>query len=122
MEFDGGILLREYERAGCDEDSALITGLATAGVCTMHAAAAQQQGDLISRSEEQLRNPGFRSKYPIALSTACRMYGVPMPTEAGGYRLHTALYDAEMAGRLYFAMRGLRYREAPIRVVRRLKK
>ena len=50
------------------------------------------------------------------------MYGVPRPTEADGYRLHTALYDAEMAGRLYFAMRGLRYREAPIRVVRRLKK
>ena len=37
------------------------------------------------------------------------MYGVPMPTEADGYRLHTALYDAEMAGRLYFAMRGIRY-------------
>ena len=64
MGFDGGTLLCEYERAGCDEDAALLTGLATAGVCTMHAAAAQQQGDLVSRSEAQLRNPGFRCKYP----------------------------------------------------------
>ena len=64
MEFDGGTLLCEYERAGCDEDAALLTGLATAGVCTMHAAAAQQQGDLVSRSEAQLRNPGFKSKWP----------------------------------------------------------
>ena len=55
------------------------------------------------------------------MSTACRMYGIPMPTEADGYRLHTALYDAEMAGRLYFAMRGIRYRESPRRIARRLK-
>ena len=86
----------------------------------MHAAAAQQECDLIQRSEEQLRNPGFRIRWSIAMSAACRMYGVPKPAEADGYRLHTALYDAEMAGRLYFAMRGIRYREYPRRIARRL--
>ena len=37
------------------------------------------------------------------------MYGVVIPTERGGYRAHAALFDAELAGRLYFAMRGIAY-------------
>ena len=41
------------------------------------------------------------------LHAACRMYGVAMPVEREGYRAHNALYDAELAGRLYFAMRGI---------------
>ena len=86
----------------------------------MQAAAAQQQGDLSSRSEAQLRSPGF-TKYPISLSTACRMYGVQKPVEGDGYHPHKALYDAELAGRLYFAMRGLRYKEPVMRVLRRLR-
>ena len=85
----------------------------------MQAAAAQQQGDLSSRNEAQLRSPGF-TKYPISLSTACRMYGVQKPAEGDGYHPHNALYDAELAGRLYFAMRGLRYRQPVKRVLRRL--
>ena len=45
----------------------------------------------------------------IKLENACRMYGVAMPTESEGYRAHNAMYDAEVAGRLYFAMRGIGY-------------
>ena len=37
------------------------------------------------------------------------MYDVAMPTEQEGYRAHNALWDAEVAGRLYFAMRGIAY-------------
>ena len=101
------------------QDATLIKGLAKDGVCTMQAAAAQQQGNLSSRTEAQLRSPGF-TKYPIALSAACRMYGVQKPAEGDGYRFHTALFDAEMTGRLYFAMRGIRYGEPVKRVLRRL--
>jgi len=93
---------------------------AKAGVCTMQAAAAQQAGDLTSRTEAELRAPGFGIKWYIALDAACRMYGVPTLAERDGSRPHTALFDAEMAGRLYFAMRGIRYREPVKRVLRRL--
>ena len=125
IEYDCGLLLREYERVRVSanegvQDATLIKGLAKDGVCTMQAAAAQQQGDLSSRSEAQLRSPGF-TKYPICLSTACRMYGVQKPVEGDGYHPHKALYDAELAGRLYFAMRGLRYKEPVKRVLRRLR-
>ena len=34
-----------------------------------------------------------------------------MPDEREGYRAHTALYDAELSGRLYFAMRGIAQKE-----------
>ena len=37
------------------------------------------------------------------------MYGVQMPTEQAGYGAHNAVWDAEAAGRLYFAMRGIAY-------------
>ena len=62
-----------------------------------------------SRPAEQLRNSFNHSLYAIKLSTACRMYGVVLPVEHEGYRAHNALYDAELAGRLYFAMRGIAY-------------
>ena len=73
-----------------------------------------------SRTEAELRAPGFGIKWYIALGAACRMYGVPTLAERDGSRPHTALFDAEMAGRLYFAMRGIRYREPVKRVLRRL--
>ena len=73
-----------------------------------------------SRTEAELRAPGFGIKWYIALDAACRMYGVPTLAERDGSRPHTALFDAEMAGRLYFAMRGIRYREPVKRVLRRL--
>ena len=56
----------------------------------------------------------------IALSPACQMYGVPPLVERGdGFRPHTAGFDSETAGRLYFAMRGIRYRGAVRRALRR---
>ena len=87
----------------------------------MQAAAAQQTGDVTSRSEAELRAPGFAAQYFISLSAACRMYGVPTLAERDGSRSHTALFDAEMAGRLYFAMRGTCYREPVKRVLGRLR-
>ena len=87
----------------------------------MQAASVQQECDLTSRSEAELRAPGFAARWYIALSAACRMYGVPTLAERDGSRFHTALFDAEMAGRLYFAMRGTCYREPVKRVLRRLR-
>ena len=112
------LLFRAYERIGANND--LVEGFAKAGVCTMQAAAAQQEGDLTSRTQAELRSPGFGAKWYIALGAACRMYGVPTLAERDGSRYHTALFDAEMAGRLYFAMRGTCYREPVKRVLRRL--
>ena len=48
-----------------------------------------------------------QNRYAVKLHAACRMYGVVLPVEREGYRAHNALYDAELAGRLYFAMRGI---------------
>ena len=127
----GRLLIREYGRIAdhgiIDQherfagDAALLEELAKAGVCTMQAAAAQQEGDLTLRTEAELRAPGFAARWYIALSAACRMYGVPTLAERDGSRFHTALFDAEMAGRLYFAMRGTCYREPVKRVLRRLR-
>ena len=124
------LLIREYGRIAANgsadqaerynDDAVLLGGLARAGVCTMHAAAAQQQRKLTARTEQLLRAPGFGVKWYIALAAACRMYGVTMLWERDGYRFHSALFDAEMSGRLYFAMRGIRYREPVKRVLRRL--
>ena len=124
------LLIREYGRIAANgsadqaerynDDAVLLGGLARAGVCTMHAAAAQQQRQLTARTEQLLRAPGFGVKWYIALAAACRMYGVPMLVERDGYRFHSALFDAEMSGRLYFAMRGLRYGEPVKGVLRRL--
>ena len=80
----------------------------------MQAAAAQQRSaQRPSRTAEQLRNSFNHNLYAISLSAACRMYGVAMPVEHEGYRAHNALYDAELSGRLYFAMRGIAYAAAP---------
>ena len=62
-------------------------------------------------TDEQLRNSFNFKLFSIKLASACRMYGVLLPTEREGYRAHNALWDAEVAGRLYFAMRGIAYRE-----------
>ena len=88
----GRLLIREYGRIAdhgiIDQherfagDAALLEELAEAGVCTMQAAAAQQAGDRTSRTEAELRAPGFGIKWYIALGAACRMYGVP--TRSGG--------------------------------------
>ena len=110
MEYDGALLKREYQRIGAIEDAALLTSLATDGVCTMQAAAAQQRAVVFPpRTDEQLRNSFNFKLLSIKLAAACRMYGVAMPTESGGHHAHNAMYDAEVAGRLYFAMRGIAY-------------
>ena len=70
-----------------------------------------------SRTDEELRRSFNHNLYAITLSAACRMYGVALPAEREGYRVHTALYDAEVAGRLYFAMRGVAYAAPPARLV-----
>ena len=106
------LLKREYQRIGAIEDAALLTSLATDGVCTMQAAAAQQRAVVFPpRTDEQLRNSFNFKLLSIKLAAACRMYGVQMPTEQAGYGAHNAVWDAEAAGRLYFAMRGIAYRE-----------
>ena len=121
LENDAGLLQGELQRVGAMDDAALLTELATEGVCTMQAASVQQECDPTSRTEAELRAPGFGAKWHVALSPACQMYGVPPPAERGdGSRFHQALFDAEMAGRLYFAMRGTCYREPVKRVLRRL--
>ena len=121
LENDAGLLEGELQRVGAVDDAALLTELATEGVCTMQAASVQQECDPTSRTEAELRAPGFGAKWHMALSPACQMYGVPPPAERGdGSRFHQALFDAEMAGRLYFAMRGIRYRVPVRRVLRRL--
>ena len=92
------------------DDAALLNTLATDGVCTMQAAAAQQRARVRPpRTDEQLRNSFKFNAYLIKLASACRMYGVAMPAEGLKYRAHNALWDAEVAGRLYFAMRGIAY-------------
>ena len=101
---------REFQRIGAVGDAALLTRLATDGVCTMQAAAAHQRVAVRSpRTDTQLRNSFNHRLFAIKLATACRMYGVAMPAEREGYHVHAALYDAELAGRLYFAMRGIAY-------------
>ena len=93
----------------------------------MQAAAAQQHfrggsvaAALLPRSDEQLRQSFNHRLYAITLSNACRMYGVVQPAEKEGYRAHRSMYDAELAGRLYFVMRGIAYAAAPRCVLRRV--
>ena len=118
MELDAGVLKQELERVGATDDVALLTSRATDGVCTMQAAAAQQGARVRPpRTDEQLRNSFNFKLYAIKLASACRMYGVVMPAEGLGYRAHNALWDAEAAGRLYFAMRGVAYATAQMRPV-----
>ena len=111
MELDAGVLVGELQRASLPDTAHQLAQLATEGVCTLQAAAAQQCcAQRPSRTAEQLRNSFNFKLYAIKLASACRMYGVAMPTdEREGYRAHNALWDAEVAGRLYFAMRGIAY-------------
>lgn len=110
MEHDAALVKRECQRIGAIDDAALLNTLATDGVCTMQAAAAQQRARVRPpRTDEQLRNSFKFNAYLIKLASACRMYGVAMPAEGLKYRAHNALWDAEVAGRLYFAMRGIAY-------------
>ena len=116
LENDVGLLQCEYQRVGAISDAALLAALATDSVCTMQAAAAQQRLAVRpSRTYAQLRNSFNFNLIAINLAAACRMYGVAMPEESDSYRAHAAMYDAELAGRLYLAMRGIAYATAPAR-------
>ena len=118
LENDAGLLQCEYQRVGAIGDAALLVTLATDSVCTMQAAAAQQRLAVRpSRTYAQLRNSFNFNLRAINLAAACRMYGVAMPEESDSYRAHAAMYDAELAGRLYLAMRGIAYATAPARPV-----
>ena len=65
MEFDGALLIREYQRVGAISDAALLRHLATDGICTMQAAAAQQRGgQRPPRTDEQLRRFQAREHTP----------------------------------------------------------
>ena len=117
LEYDAGLLQCELQRLGAVGDASLLAALATDGVCTMQAASVQATGDLTSRTEAELRAPGFGAKWTVSLAAACKMYGVsPLAQSGDGSSFHTALFDAEMAGRLYFAMQRVPER----RVLRRL--
>ena len=74
-QFDGALLIREYQRVGAISDAALLRHLATDGICTMQAAAVQQRGgQRPPRTDEQLRRSFNFGLYNIKLAAACRMY------------------------------------------------
>ena len=106
MDKDAGLMASEFRRAGMPEEALLVEQMATEGICTLTAAAAQQRQRIVPRAVEQLRDSFDPSAHAISLSAACRMYGVVVPAATpGGGRPHTALYDATLAGQLFFAMR-----------------
>ena len=83
----------------------------------MQAAAAQARSrDRPPRSVMQLRMSFNHGLFAIGLLTASRMYGIGRPAETTESRHHTAAYDAELAGRLYFAMRGIGYGTPPVHI------
>ena len=117
MEHDAGVLECELRRANMPEAALLLAQLATAGVCTMQAAAAQARSrDRPPRSVTQLRMSFNHNLFAIGLLAAGRMYGIGRPGETTQSRPHTAAYDAELAGRLYFAMRGIGHGTPPVRI------
>ena len=117
MEHDAGVLECELRRANMPEAALLLAQLATAGVCTMQAAAAQARSrDRPPRSVMQLRMSFNHGLFAIGLLKASRMYGIGRPAETTESRQHTAAYDADLAGRLYFAMRGIGYGTPPVQI------
>ena len=110
LEFDAGVLLREYERAALDDAALRLTRLAKAGVCTMQAAACDTNYGRNARcmrpsTHEQLRNTYRDDIYPVSVDKAAGAYKVPLPAGYHRHR-HAALYDAKLTGVVYFAMLG----------------
>ena len=102
LEFDAGILLQEYGRIefACDAGGRLLTQLAQAGACTFGMAYALQTEPRVKE------NP--------SLSWTCEQVGVAMLDRQANHRPHTALYDAEMHGRLYLRLKAMEANGEPI--------
>ena len=102
LEFDAGHLLREYQRieSVCVTGVRLLTQLAQAGACTFGMAYALQTEP--------------RVKEKPSLSWTCERVGVAMLDRQPNSRPHTALYDAEMHGRLYFRLKAMEANGEPI--------
>ena len=87
LTFDAGILLHEYGRVGDHGGAQRLARLATAGRCTMN----------MARSAQTLPIKVHRP----SMEWVCERLGEAMPDAAGGFRRHSALYDAEQTARLY---------------------
>jgi DNA polymerase III epsilon subunit-like protein len=87
LTFDAAILLHEYNRIGDYGGAQRLARLATAGRCTMN----------MARSAQTLPIKVHRP----SMEWVCERLGEAMPDPAGGFRRHSALYDAEQTARLY---------------------
>ena len=87
LTFDAAILLHEYGRIGDYGGAQRLARLATAGRCTMN----------MARSAQTLPIKVHRP----SMEWVCERLGEAMPDPAGGFRRHSALYDAEQTARLY---------------------
>ena len=87
LEFDVGILVREFRRREYGEAAALLAELAIAGTCTMN-----QMRDI--QMPLRVGRPSLRK--------SCAVLGVKLPTNG---TWHNALYDAELAGLLHFRLK-----------------
>ena len=90
IEFDVSILVREFRRLEQPEGAELLTRLAKAATCTMN----------LARDLQKPRHRGMPS-----LDWACRAVDIRMPNENATSKRHTALYDAEATGSLYFKLK-----------------
>ena len=88
-----GTLLAEYRRIGSEEGARLLTELAQAGVCTF------------GMAHDLQTEP--RAKEKPSLAWTCEHVGIPMVDRRADSRPHTALYDAEMHGKLYLRLRAM---------------
>ena len=100
LEFDAGTVLEEYRRLDGSEGAHLLTQLAQAGACTFGMAYALQTEP--------------RVKEKPSLSWTCEHVGVAMLDRQADHRPHTALYDAEMHGRLYLRLKAMEANGEPI--------
>ena len=93
LEFDGGTILEEYRRLDGSQGAHLLAQLAQAGACTFGMACALQTEP--------------RANEKPSLSWTCGRVGLAMLDCQADSRPHTALYDAEMHGRLYLRLKAM---------------
>ena len=100
LEFDGGTILEEYRRLDGSQGAHLLAQLAQAGACTFGMACALQTEP--------------RANEKPSLSWTCGRVGLAMLDCQADSRPHTALYDAEMHGRLYLRLKAMEANGEPI--------
>ena len=107
LEFDAGILREEFLRVGATDDARILSRLATTGCCTMNLSL-ELMGDFPNAPAK---------KFGPSLSSAYMQFVGAIPS-AGGKRsgLHSALFDANLAGQLFFALRAHQERTEEIRL------